>query len=293
MLLFQSWGRNIRSPRVTTWDGCRAPLKGHGSKTNNESRAVLPPLQKEGKKKKALESSRGSVGFFCYFSSEQKCWQGERWNYISYSCSGTRPQAKKGNVLLNVTYWKTESKEVVKEKRGGREGEERENEKKGKEEIKACYWTDTNDWLRMEKWSSLEGRLSEICGMLDFQLWLLFLYNKECISGFSGFSWNSPDRTDAHSITHFTSRLWTALFGMKIPEKWHVYTLTGNTVDYQNDLWERLACLGLGQVYGMSIWGGGWGVTDPHNVRAQPGEKLEPQIVPNGKTGAEWWAEST
>lgn len=181
------------------------------------------------------------------------------------------------------------------EREKGREGEERENEKKGKEEIKACYWTGTNDWLRMEKWSSLEGRLSEICGMLDFQLWLLFLYNKECISGFSGFSWNSPDRTDAHSITHFTSRLWTALFGMKMPEKWHVYTLTGNTVDYQNDLWERLACLGLGQVYGMSIWGGGWGVTDPHNVRAQPGEKLEPQIVPNGKTGAEWewWAEST
>lgn len=78
-----------------------------------------------------------------------------------------------------------------------------------------------------------------------------------------------------------------------MPEKRHVYTLTGNTVDYQNDLWERLACLGLGQVYGMSIWGGGWGVTDPHNVRAQPGKRMEPQIVPNGKRRAEQRAQST
>lgn len=74
------------------------------------------------------------MGFFCYFSSEQKCWQGERWNYISYSWSGTRPQAKKGNVLLNVTYWKTESKEVVKEKWGGSE-----RKRKGNEGIIACY----------------------------------------------------------------------------------------------------------------------------------------------------------
>lgn len=34
------------------------------------------------------------------------------------------------------------------------------------------------------------------------------------------------------------------------------------TVDYQQDLWERDGCLGLGQLYGMSIrgrGGGGWG----------------------------------
>lgn len=89
--------------------------------TMNQELFCLLFKRKKKRKKKASESSRGSVGFFCYFSSEQKCWQGERWNYISYSWSGTRPQAKKGNVLLNVTYWKTESKEVVKEKWGGSE----------------------------------------------------------------------------------------------------------------------------------------------------------------------------
>lgn len=56
--------------------------------------------------KKSLREFKRLCGIFCYFSSEQKCWQGERRNYISYSWSGTRPKAKKGNVLLNVTYWK-------------------------------------------------------------------------------------------------------------------------------------------------------------------------------------------
>lgn len=41
--------------------------------------------------------------------------------------------------------------------------------------------------------------------------------------------------------------------------------------------------LGPGQLYGMSIWGGGWGVAGPDNVRAEPGKLLEPEIVPNGK----------
>lgn len=46
---------------------------------------------------------------------------GKRQNYISYSWSGTRPQAKKGNVLLNVTYWRDRA-EVGKEKREGKKG---------------------------------------------------------------------------------------------------------------------------------------------------------------------------
>lgn len=114
----------IRSSCVTTRDGCTIPFKGHGGKTNNESRAVSPPLQKE---EKSLREFKRLCGIFCYFSSEQKCWQGKRWNYISYSWSGTRPQAKKGNVLLNVTYWKEG------EQRGCEREEGREREKEGKE----------------------------------------------------------------------------------------------------------------------------------------------------------------
>lgn len=158
-------------------------------------------------------------------------------------------------------------------KRNGEGGREREKKKKGKQGIIACYWTGKNEWLRMKKWSSLERRLNEICTILNFKWWLGFLiFSKEYMSGSQGFSWNSPQRKDTDSIKHFTSRLWNALLGLKSLEIWHVYTLTATNVDYQNDLWERLACLGLGQVYGMSIWGGGWGVTDPHNVRAQLGK---------------------
>lgn len=70
---FFSHDRKIRSSHVTRRDGCAIPFKGHGGKTNNESRAVSPPLQKrnggggKGEKKKAPESSRGSVGFFLLF----------------------------------------------------------------------------------------------------------------------------------------------------------------------------------------------------------------------------------
>lgn len=65
---------------------------------------------------------------------------GKRQNYISYSWSGTRPQAKKGNVLLNVTYWRDRA-EVVKEKRGRNETKWREKKGRGKglnNGIKAC-----------------------------------------------------------------------------------------------------------------------------------------------------------
>lgn len=174
-------------------------------------------------------------------------------------------------------------------------GREREKEKGKREDNSMLLNRKKNDWLRMKKWNSLERRLNEICSMLNFKLWLGFLkiFSKEHTSGSQGFDWNSPHRTDADSIERFTSRLWNALLGMKSPEKWHVYTLTGTSVDDQNDLWERLACLGLGQVYGMSIWGGGWGVTDPHNVRAQPGKWLEPQIVPNGKMSKNGFQEVT
>lgn len=64
--------------------------------------------------------------------------------------------------------------------------------------------------------------------------------------------------------------------GIKGLGKWNINSITGRTVDYYNDLWERADCLGLGQLYGMSIWGGGWGVTGPDNVRAEPGKLLEP-----------------
>lgn len=54
--LSQSWEK-IRSSRVTTRDGCSIPFKGHGGKTNNESRAVLPPLQKEEKKPQRVQEA--------------------------------------------------------------------------------------------------------------------------------------------------------------------------------------------------------------------------------------------
>lgn len=160
--------------------------------------------------------------------------------------------------------WKRNG-EGVREKEKGKRGDNSMllNRKKKKE------------WSRMKKWSSLERRLNEICSMLNFKWWLVFvflIFSKEYMSGSQGFIWNSPHRTDTDAIKHFTSRLWNALLGLKSLENWHVYTLTATNVDYQNDLWEQLACLGLGQVYGMSIWGGGWGVTDPHNVRAQLGK---------------------
>lgn len=71
------------------------------------------------------------VLFYFFSSSEQKCWQGKRRNYISYSWSGTRPQAKKGNVLLNVTYWRDrEQKGCGREER--RKTEKRETGSKGR-----------------------------------------------------------------------------------------------------------------------------------------------------------------
>lgn len=88
-------------------------------------------------KKKAFESSRGSAGlyfiFCCYFFSEQKCWQEKQWNYISYSWSGTRPQAKKGNVLLYVTYWrdKRATRLWKREKKEGGNRPNRERKRKG------------------------------------------------------------------------------------------------------------------------------------------------------------------
>ena len=51
-----------------------------------------------------------------------------------------------------------------------------------------------------------------------------------------------------------------------------IYTVSGRAVEYHSDLWERRGSLGPGQLYGMSIWGGGGGVTGPYNVRAEPGK---------------------
>lgn len=83
----------MRSSRVTTRDGCCIPLKGHGSKTNNESRAVLPPLQKAGKKK-ASESSRGSVGFFVIFPLNKSAGResGETTFHTAGLAPGPRPR---------------------------------------------------------------------------------------------------------------------------------------------------------------------------------------------------------
>lgn len=86
-----------------TRDSFNAPFKGHSAKTNNESSAVSPPLQTDREKPQRVQEAQWD---FCYFCSEQKCWQEEQWNYISYSWSGTGPQSKKGNVLFKVTYWK-------------------------------------------------------------------------------------------------------------------------------------------------------------------------------------------
>lgn len=54
-------------------------------------------------------------------------------------------------------------------------------------------------------------------------------------------------------------------------------SIAGRTVDYHNDVWESAGCCGLGQLYGMSIWGRGVGVSQASdNVRAEPGKLLPP-----------------
>lgn len=59
--------KKTRSSRVTTRDGCCSLLKGHGSKTNNESRAVLPPLQKAAGKKKPQRVQEALWDFLLFF----------------------------------------------------------------------------------------------------------------------------------------------------------------------------------------------------------------------------------
>jgi len=85
--------RKIRYSRVTTKDGCSIPFKGHGGKTNNESRAVSPPLQKE-ERKKASESSRGSVGFFVIFPLNKSAGResGEATFHTAGLAPGPRPR---------------------------------------------------------------------------------------------------------------------------------------------------------------------------------------------------------
>lgn len=65
--------------------------------------------------------------------------------------------------------------------------------------------------------------------------------------------------------------------------------IQGSTVDYQQDLWERDGCLGLGQLYGMSIRARGM-VVLLVNVRAEPGKSLELKIVTNGKLKMLCWS---
>lgn len=48
----------------------------------------------------------------------------------------------------------------------------------------------------------------------------------------------------------------------------YIHSIPGFTVGYRSDLWERDNCVSLGQLYGMSIWSGGWVVAGPDNVRA-------------------------
>lgn len=66
---FFSHDRKIRSSHVTRRDGCAIPFKGHGGKTNNESRAVSPPLQKrngggQGREKKSPGEFKRLCGIF-------------------------------------------------------------------------------------------------------------------------------------------------------------------------------------------------------------------------------------
>lgn len=134
-------------------------------------------LFKRRRRKKSLREFKRLCGIFCYFSSQQKCWQGERWNYISYSWSGTRPQAKKGNVLLNVTYWKdgeqrvceTKKKWKERKKRGGTEStqktEGRENEEK---RIMAHYWG--SGWPGIKEQNVRENRFNKTRRPLGFKI---------------------------------------------------------------------------------------------------------------------------
>lgn len=167
----------IRSSRVTTRDGCTTPFKGHGGKTNNESRAVSPPLQKE---EKSLREFKRLCGIFCYFSSEQKCWQGKRWNYISYSWSGTRPQAKKGNVLLNVTYWRDgEQRGCEKEERRQSELEE-EIGRGGRERGNNDMLMKSRNHCARKKITNPRKQEMKTCSTLNFKIaTVLFIRSRE------------------------------------------------------------------------------------------------------------------
>lgn len=142
--------------------------------TMNQELFCLLFKRKE-EKKKASESSRGSVGFFLLFFLWTKVLAGRavKLHFIQLVWHQAPGQERKCTIKCDLLE-NREQRGCEREK--GREGGREREWEKGKEEIKACYWADKNDWLRMEKWSSLERRLNEICGVLDCQLWLLFRY---------------------------------------------------------------------------------------------------------------------
>lgn len=93
--------------RVTRRDGCTIPFKGHNGKTNNESSTVSPPLQTgDKKKKKKLGEFKRLSGIFVIFALYKSA--GRESSATTFHTAGLAqgPRAKKGNVLLNVTYWK-------------------------------------------------------------------------------------------------------------------------------------------------------------------------------------------
>lgn len=173
------------------------------------------------RKKKSLREFKRLCGIFCYFSSEQKCWQGKRWNYISYSWSGTRPQAKKGNVLLNVTYWK-DGEQRGCEREEGREGEQKEKETEGvKEGDNGMLMKSKND----SEWSNEESLKEETKtrSLLNFKIAaVVFITNREVVLRLSIIRHDCTEKAGRSNVSPSENR------GLDFFRQVNVYSTCGN-----------------------------------------------------------------
>ena len=109
-------------------------LRNKHNKTNNESRVLLP-FSSKGKKRKRRKNplwvQEALWDFSVIFSSEQKCWQAKRWNYISYSCSGPQAsgQERKCTIKCDLSYWREAEPSHSKKRR--KEWKRNRGEKRG------------------------------------------------------------------------------------------------------------------------------------------------------------------
>lgn len=134
--LFSFSRKRISPCHLTARDCCTIPFKGHGSKTNNESSTVSPPLRIRNKEK-ALETSRGSVGFyfgfvllFFFFLLQTKVLavKAVKLHFIQLVWHQAPGQERKCTIKCDLLE-RQRAKKVVEEKRGDKQ--KREQREKG------------------------------------------------------------------------------------------------------------------------------------------------------------------